>query len=531
MAAENPLPSPTTIEAGVLFELIEERAALTPGSTMVLDERGRELSFGEYRRRVLGLAAGLLDLGVEPGGTVSWQLPTCFEALVLVGALSRLGVVQVLLLPAYRETELAHIAGETEPSTLIVSGRGDRFDHLGLARRMEDRLPGLRAVAIEDVATDSGSPLPVYVPPGPRDPRFLIYTSGTTGAPKGVRHSEQSVIAGSRAQYLAIGLEPADRQTLNFPIAHIGGVMMLASTLAVGCSTVIVDRFEPDRHVPLFRSLGVTLPGAGPPFFRLYLKAQREQPGSSILPAARTFPGGGGPKTPTMHEELKDEIGAGIFTAYGMSECPMVTTMRLDSPDEKMALTDGVPAGKAKLRLVDEREREVAVGEEGEIRVKAPQLFLGYVDPALDASAFDSEGYYRTGDLGLIDADGYLRLTGRLKDVIIRKGENISAKEIEDLLESLAAVAEVAVIGTPDEERGEMACAVVVPADAESPVDLAAITRHLEVQGLARHKLPECLVIVDELPKNVMGKVQKAKLRELVSADGENESEGGQKCP
>jgi acyl-CoA synthetase (AMP-forming)/AMP-acid ligase II len=430
-----------------------------------------------------------------------------------------LGVTQILLLPAYREKELKHIIAEAKPSALIVSSNSDSYDFFGLAKRVQEGFPELKVLALEDVPSETDRALPGFVAPNPGEPRFLIYTSGTTGSPKGVQHSDQSVIAGARAMHLSLETSPSDRQTLNYPFAHIGGIMNLVTMVATGSASVLVERFEPDRHVPLFRELKVTLPGAGPPFFRMYLGVQRKQPGESILPDARIFPGGGAPKTPTLHYEVRDEIGGeGIFTGYGMSEAPLIAGMLLDSPDEKKALTDGVPALGASIRLVDGDGNEVPVGEEGEIRVKGPQVFIGYVDQRLNEEAFDADGYFRTGDLGRFDEDGYLRLTGRLKDVIIRKGENISAKEIEDLLDVHAKVGQVAVVGVPDEERGEMACAVVVPVDPDDPLTFDEMVSYLEGAGLARHKLPERLEIHAELPKNVMGKIQKNKLRLLLTS-------------
>jgi acyl-CoA synthetase (AMP-forming)/AMP-acid ligase II len=299
--------------------------------------------------------------------------------------------------------------------------------------------------------------------------------------------------------------------------------MNLITMMATGASSVLVERFEPEKHVPLFRELHVTLPGTGPVFVRMYLEVQRRQPGQSILPDARGFPGGGAPKTPTMHADVKNEIGSiGLLTGYGMSECPLITTVHIDSPEEKKAMTDGLPAMGISIRLVDEHGDEVPTGQDGEIRIKGRQVFLGYVDPEHNQEAFDQQGYFRTGDLGRFDEDGYVRLTGRLKELIIRKGENISPREIEDLLHSHQKVAQAVVVGVPDEERGEMVCAVVIPADPTDPIRFEEMSAYLSDEGLAKHKFPERLEIRGELPKNAMGKVLKQELRALLSR-GEDE--------
>jgi cyclohexanecarboxylate-CoA ligase len=229
----------------------------------------------------------------------------------------------------------------------------------------------------------------------------------------------------------------------------------------------------------------------------------------------RAFNGGGAPKPPQLHYDLKKEVGGvGIVSGYGLTECPILTMNTVHDPDEKLAQTEGRVTAGVTIRLVDFDGREVGPNEEGEIRVVGPQLFKGYVDSSLDADAFDEEGFLRTGDLGKVDDDGYVTITGRVKDIIIRKGENISAKEVEDLLYTHPKVADVGVIGLPDAERGEMACAVVAVEDAGDPLTFEEMTGFLEEQGLMVQKIPERLEIVDTVPRNPTGKILKHQLRD-----------------
>ena len=211
---------------------------------------------------------------------------------------------------------------------------------------------------------------------------------------------------------------------------------------------------------------------------------------------------------------MLEEMGAPICSGYGLTECPVPVMNGVEDPDDKRAHTEGraSPPG-AEIRIVKLDGTIAAAGEEGEVRVRAPQVCLGYWDAALDADAFDADGFFRTGDLGILDAEGYLSISGRLKDVIIRKGENISAKEVEDLLYTHEQVADVAVIGVPDPNAGERACAVVVPADPLLSLTLADVVAHLTAAGLMRQKLPERLELVDALPRNPTGKVLKHELR------------------
>ena len=243
---------------------------------------------------------------------------------------------------------------------------------------------------------------------------------------------------------------------------------------------------------------------AGTVFHQAYLAAQRERPDTPLFPNVRAFPGGGAPKPPELHYELRRELGgAGIVSGYGLTECPIISMGTVHDPDEKLAHTEGrVNPPETQVRIVD-----------GEIRVKAPQLCKGYLDAALNAEAFDEQGWFRTGDLGALDGDGYLVITGRLKDVIIRKGENISAKEVEDLLYRHAKVADAAVIGLPDPNTGERCCAVVACADADEPLGFEEMVAFLAAEGLMTQKIPEQLEIVAEIPRNPTGKPLKHELR------------------
>jgi non-ribosomal peptide synthetase component E (peptide arylation enzyme) len=228
----------------------------------------------------------------------------------------------------------------------------------------------------------------------------------------------------------------------------------------------------------------------------------------------RVFPGGGAPKPAGLHAEMKRVFGgAGIAAGYGLTEHPVATMSDVGDPDDKLAACEGRATRDTEIRIVRQDGAPAAPGEEGEIRLRGPHLCRGYVDAALDAEAFDEQGFLRTGDLGHLDADGYLVVTGRLKDIIIRKGENISAKEIEDHLAAHPKLRDVAVVGVPDAERGERACAVVVCADPAAPPTLAELCAFLRARGLAAQKLPEQLELSAELPRNAAGKILKRELR------------------
>ena len=247
-----------------------------------------------------------------------------------------------------------------------------------------------------------------------------------------------------------------------------------------------------------------------------YLAYQRNHPESApLFPKARAYIGGGAPKPPQLHYDIKSELGTvGIVSGYGMTEAPIVTMASVRDSDDVLANTEGAPVTGVDLITVKIDGTRAAAGEEGEIRLRAPMLMRGYIDSSLDAEAFDENGYFRTGDLAVIDADGNVRITGCVKDIIIRNMENISAKELEDILFTHPKVADVAVIGLPDARTGERACAVVVAKDPADAPTLPELCQHLLDAGLMKQKLPEQLELVDALPRNPTGKVVKFELRE-----------------
>jgi acyl-CoA synthetase (AMP-forming)/AMP-acid ligase II len=319
----------------------------------------------------------------------------------------------------------------------------------------------------------------------------------------------------------AIALRASDRIAFVFPFTHIGGINWLQAGLAYGCTQILIENFADPETIPVLKRQGVTLATAGTVFHQAYLAAQRKSGAARLFPDVRAFPGGGAPKPPRLHYDLKAEMGgSGILSGYGMTEAPILSMGSVEDPDSKLAETEGrVSLPEVDLRVVRTDESLANAGDVGELRVRAPQLFRGYVDESLNESAFDENGYFRTGDLGYLDADGYVVITGRLKDVIIRKGENISAREIEHLLYAHPKVADVAVIGLPDAKTGERCCAVVCSRDANDPLDASEMQTFLRKNHLIVQKIPEQLELVDSIPRNATGKILKHELRTRFSGE------------
>ncbi len=508
------------LEARNLWELVELRAEATPESRMSVDERGRSVSYGEYRSAAERAAAGLAALGVDAGDVVSWVLPTWQESLVVAGALCRLGAVQNPILPIYRDREVGFCTGQAATSLLLVPGTWRNFDFEAMGHRIADEVAhDLQVVACDHELPDS-DPAELAPPPSPPASRedesvgWLFYTSGTTADPKGARHTDGDLIVTARGMSDRLGVRTGDRNLMAFPVTHIAGPIWLCASLMYELTNVITESFDPKATPELASAADVTLAGSATYFHMAYLNAQRSAGTKRLFPNLRNCPGGGAPKPPKLHQEIKDELGgSGIVSGWGLTEAPILTMASIHDPDDKLATTEGRPMPGVLLRAVTLDGRVGGPGEEGELRAKAPQMMRGYLDATLDETAFDEGGWFRTGDLGVIDDDGYVRITGRLKDVIIRKGENVSAQEVEDLLYEHAQVADVAVIGLPDEERGELVCAVVAAPEGREPLAFAEMQEFLKGRGLRTQAIPERLEVVDVVPRNPAGKLQKHDLR------------------
>ena len=305
----------------------------------------------------------------------------------------------------------------------------------------------------------------------------------------------------------------ATSNPIPFPVSHVGGAAMLASSLLTGMRLVLFDAFDPVTTPAAIAAHRPTLLGTATPFFVAFMAAQQAHGAEPLFPDLRAVVAGGAPITPELGRQVRQVFSvAGIANAWGLTEFPVATSPEPAGDPDVLDHTVGRPVPGVSVRVVDANEREVPMGQEGELRLKGPQCFLGYIDATLDAGAFDADGWFRTGDWGRFDTDGNVVVTGRIKDAIIRNAENISALEIEEVLVTHPAVADVAVIGVPDSRTGERVCAVVVPHPG-AELDLSSLAKHCGAMGLSRHKSPERLEVVDALPRNLTGKVLKAELR------------------
>lgn len=511
-----------SLDAGSTYwQLVAHAVQCHPDRVVLADDYGRTMTTSELRDASLATAAALHEGGVRAGSIVSWQLPSTLEAMVVMVALARLGAVQNPILPIWRESEVRFTTEQLHTQFFIVPGVWRGFDHEELARTLANG--GSMQVVVIDHSAPAGEGLrlpagdPGVLPASPSDAaevRWIYYSSGTTAAPKGARHCDASVIAGSAGVIEMTGVTSEDVNPIAFPVTHIGGAVMLAAALKTGMRLALFDSFDPVTTPHAIAAHRPTLLGSATPFLVAFVAAQEAYGPQPLYPHLRGCVGGGAPITAQLGELVRRTFSVpGVANAWGLTEFPVAASQTPDACPDLLDHTVGRPVPGVRVRVVDEAERPVARGQEGELRLKGPQCFLGYVDSALDAQAFDDDGWFRTGDLGRIDHHGNVVVTGRIKDAIIRNAENISALEIEDVLAAHRAVADVAVIGVPDSRTGERVCAVVV-ARPGAELTLDAIVAHCQVQGLSKHKSPERLEVVDELPRNLTGKVLKTVLRE-----------------
>jgi cyclohexanecarboxylate-CoA ligase len=516
---------------GLTLDAVLRAAVDTGGDRVALVDGATTLSWAVLDAVVDGVAARLSAVGVGPGDVVMVQLPNWWETVAVFYAVARLGAVVNPVVPIYREAEIAFILREAQPAAVVVPGRFRGFDHAAMLADLtaDTTLPRRPAVLVArpDEELPAGlEPLPSgpeWLQPGPHDPpsdaipsisscdvALLLYTSGTTANPKGVLHSSDTLIYECESIGEVFGLGPSDLVFMASPLAHITGLLygiILPALLGSGC--VLMDVWEPDRAVDLIEAHACRFTIAATPFLHgvTEVYAQRGVPCSLAA-----FGCGGADVPPELVRRASTVLDAVVTRMYGSSECPTYTCGRPGDPLELRATTDGPPVGPHAHGRLDD-----VVDGVGELLVTAPELFLGYLDPSLNEAAFTADGYFRTGDLATIDErSGCVTIVGRAKDIIIRKGEKISARQVEDMLYQHPDVADVAVVAVPDPAVGERACAVVVPAAGRQPT-LGELTRFLDGFRVARQKHPEELELVEELPRTASGKVQKYLLRQRLA--------------
>ena len=508
-----------------VLDRLAAAVAATPDRTAVVAIRSdgqaqeKRISYRELDRLSDLVAGNLRARGVNRGDTVSFQLPNWWEFTVLHLGCLKAGAVSNPLMVIFRERELSFMLALAETKVLVVPARFRGFDYAAMVARVRDRLPDLKHVFAAGGDTPDAEPFDALLAPAdpvtphlaPDDIIQLLYTSGTTGEPKGVLHTSNTLLSNLFPFAERLTLTQADVIHMPSPMAHQLGFMYgLILPILLGGTAVLQDIFAaPEMARQIIQENATVTLGATP--FLNDLAEYVEQNGVKT-PSLRVFASAGAPIPRALVTKARRTLGAAIVSAWGMSENGAVTTTKLDDPEEKATSTDGCALPGMELRVVDPNGVIVPAGELGQLQVRGCSNFAGYLKrPELDNT--DAEGWFDTGDLARMDG-GYIRIAGRSKDIIIRGGENIPVVEVENLLFRHPAIAEVAVVGYPDQRLGERACAFVKLRDGAA-LSFADMAAYLNDQQMARQYVPERLEIVPEMPRTPSGKVQKFRLREM----------------
>jgi len=509
------------------------------------DERGNKtfvtdgvlsLTYRELHERSLRLAAGLRARGVVPGDRVAVQLPNWSEFAVSAVAIARLGAVMVPIMPIYRRDEVGYVLDDAGVSVAVTASVFKDFDYLGMYRALQAERPALHSVVVvrDDEAETSGhvvtlaattadvdpaaAEAEIGVPVGPDDPFVIVYTSGTTARPKGCVHTFNTYVSGAHALAVAFGYRESDVQFGPSPVTHTTGlVTSILLPMVAGAATHLMADWEPRRGLAEIARYRCSVSVTATTFIQMLLDAY--DPGRDDASSLRVWVSAGAPIPRAVVERAQALLpNAKILSLYGRSENLATTTCTVDDDPERALTSDGAALPYASVKVVDELGAEVPAGSEGDIAYRGPTHMLGYLGrPDETAELFTPDGYSRSGDLGVMDAQGYVRVTGRTKDIVIRGGMNISVREVEDLLAAHPGVRNAAVVGMPDERLGERVCCYLVAADPTSPPTLDGIKAYLQDKGIARQKTPERLEVVTELPTTATGKIQKHLLRQDIA--------------
>ena len=490
-------------------------------------EQPRRFSYREYGDLVARCAAALQGLGVGSGDIVAVQLPNWWEFVVVSLAANRIGAVVNPLMPIFREREMGYMLGFAEAKVLVVPKLFRGFDHAAMADALKADCPKLQHVIVVDGEGDdsferallSGSarvePTPLRPLLDPGAMAVVMFTSGTTGSPKGVMHTTNTLLACNRSLAGRFGLVADDVLLACSPLGHMTGyAAMMMLGISLGATIVLQDVWEARRGVDIMGNEGVTFTAASTPFLADIVETVAA--GAPRPPQLRNFLCAGAPIPPVLIERAARELGLKVCSLWGMTESLSSTLTEPERALEKSSKTDGRALEGVGVKVVDSDGQPLPVGQTGRLLVRGAQMFLGYYKRS-DIETFDAEGWFDSGDLAYADDEGYIRINGRTKDVLIRGGENVPVVEIEALLYKHPAVVGAALVGFPDPRLGERGCAFVVLRPGMG-LTLADVQAWMGECKVAKQYWPERVEILDDLPRTASGKVQKFRLREIIAS-------------
>jgi cyclohexanecarboxylate-CoA ligase len=522
-------PSPKRL----ILDYFDETANLEPDRMAVTDfnsmtGRSTALSYGQLRRLADRIALAMVALGIERHQVVSYQLPNWWESVALYLACARIDAIANPLMPIFRHRELCQMMGLAESRLLVMPRTFRGFDYPGMVDEIRDQLPALRrcfvvggegpasfeAALLGPRSEDERARAAIFAErrADPDDVTELLYTSGTTGEPKGVLHTANSLLGSLFPFTSRLGLSSRDVVLMASPLAHQTGFLAgMVMPIFLGTKTVLQDIWSVETAAQRIQDEGVTFTMASTPF----LADLTDSPAMDRynIDSLSTFVCAGAPIPSALVRRAQDKLHIKVVAAWGMTENGPVTTTRIDDPPEKIFGTDGVALPGCEVRVVDADGKPLPPGSEGRLEERGRGDFIGYLKQP-PSTGRTPDGWFDTGDLARMDEEGYIRITGRVKDIIIRGGENIPVVEVENLLYHHPAVQDVAIVAMPDERLGERGCAFVTLRGGRT-LTFEDMIGFLKEQKMARQYLPERLEILEEMPRTPSGKVQKFRLREM----------------
>ena len=507
-----------------LADYWQQTARAMPDKIAVVDNHGASYTYSALDHAASCLANWMLAKGIESGDRIAFQLPGWCEFTVIYLACLKIGAVSVPLLPSWREAELVWVLNKCQAKMFFAPTLFKQTRPVDLILPLQNQLPQLQqlvgvdklapatsALSLSQIIADN-TPLTTAITVHGDELAAVLFTSGTEGLPKGVMLTHNNILASERAYCARLNLTWQDVFMMPAPLGHATGFLHgVTAPFLIGARSVLLDIFTPDACLALLEQQRCTCMLGATPFVYDLLNLLEKQPAD--LSALRFFLCGGTTIPKKVARECQQR-GIKLLSVYGSTESSPHAVVNLDDPLPRFMHTDGYAAAGVEIKVVDDARKTLPPGCEGEEASRGPNVFMGYFDePELTARALDEEGWYYSGDLCRMDEAGYIKITGRKKDIIVRGGENISSREVEDILLQHPKIHDACVVAMPDERLGERSCAYVVLKAPHHSLSLEEVVAFFSRKRVAKYKYPEHIVVIEKLPRTVSGKIQKFLLR------------------
>ncbi|EMQ8384421.1 medium-chain fatty-acid--CoA ligase [Escherichia coli] len=507
-----------------LADYWQQTARAMPDKIAVVDNHGASYNYSALDHAASCLANWMLAKGIESGDRIAFQLPGWCEFTVIYLACLKIGAVSVPLLPSWREAELVWVLNKCQAKMFFAPTLFKQTRPVDLILPLQNQLPQLQQiVGVDKLAPATSSlslsqiiadntPLTTAITTHGDELAAVLFTSGTEGLPKGVMLTHNNILASERAYCARLNLTWQDVFMMPAPLGHATGFLHgVTAPFLIGARSVLLDIFTPDACLALLEQQRCTCMLGATPFVYDLLNVLEKQPAD--LSALRFFLCGGTTIPKKVARECQ-QLGIKLLSVYGSTESSPHAVVNLDDPLSRFMHTDGYAAAGVEIKVVDDARKTLPPGCEGEEASRGPNVFMGYFDePELTARALDEEGWYYSGDLCRMDEAGYIKITGRKKDIIVRGGENISSREVEDILLQHPKIHDACVVAMPDERLGERSCAYVVLKAPHHSLSLEEVVAFFSRKRVAKYKYPEHIVVIEKLPLTASGKIQKFLLR------------------